>query len=202
MIAFSFFSFLFFFLMIRRPPRSTLFPYTTLFRSGQWEIYEFASLAIYLTIIYIISHFMLSKGSVWQSEFKPRRIENHIILIILIAFFAIQILIAGVFVILLLLHFLIVFYVLNKYKNKRSDDETIFSSLTGKIKVKNLFIFTLMPFFAIVTYSIFYYIDPPIWFIDNLIYWGIVSFQAFYGLILYVRSIIKTIKWEPMDLEG
>src|SRR6267143_1620279 len=27
-------SYLFFFLMIRRPPRSTLFPYTTLFRSG------------------------------------------------------------------------------------------------------------------------------------------------------------------------
>src|SRR3712207_9113161 len=27
-------SFSFFFLMIRRPPRSTLFPYTTLFRSG------------------------------------------------------------------------------------------------------------------------------------------------------------------------
>src|SRR5258707_4420071 len=32
----SFFSFSFFFLMIRRPPRSTLFPYTTLFRS--WPI--------------------------------------------------------------------------------------------------------------------------------------------------------------------
>src|SRR6266487_5920570 len=29
----SCFFFLFFFLMIRRPPRSTLFPYTTLFRS-------------------------------------------------------------------------------------------------------------------------------------------------------------------------
>src|SRR6266513_4736801 len=29
-----FFSFIFFFLMIRRPPRSTLFPYTTLFRSS------------------------------------------------------------------------------------------------------------------------------------------------------------------------
>src|SRR2546426_11958749 len=27
--------FRFFFLMIRRPPRSTLFPYTTLFRSGE-----------------------------------------------------------------------------------------------------------------------------------------------------------------------
>src|SRR2546427_904168 len=30
--------FLFFFLMIRRPPRSTLFPYTTLFRSHPWDV--------------------------------------------------------------------------------------------------------------------------------------------------------------------
>src|SRR2546425_9751919 len=29
--------FFFFFLMIRRPPRSTLFPYTTLFRSAHYE---------------------------------------------------------------------------------------------------------------------------------------------------------------------
>src|SRR2546422_5033342 len=29
---------LFFFLMIRRPPRSTLFPYTTLFRSADLEV--------------------------------------------------------------------------------------------------------------------------------------------------------------------
>src|SRR2546422_6006599 len=33
-LALSVFSF--FFLMIRRPPRSTLFPYTTLFRSPTW----------------------------------------------------------------------------------------------------------------------------------------------------------------------
>src|ERR1019366_10382761 len=32
-MSFSRFTSLFFFLMIRRPPRSTLFPYTTLFRS-------------------------------------------------------------------------------------------------------------------------------------------------------------------------
>src|SRR2546430_15817810 len=32
-IPLTFYFFLFFFLMIRRPPRSTLFPYTTLFRS-------------------------------------------------------------------------------------------------------------------------------------------------------------------------
>src|SRR3989454_8460958 len=30
----------FFFLMIRRPPRSTLFPYTTLFRSHQLEVHQ------------------------------------------------------------------------------------------------------------------------------------------------------------------
>src|SRR5206468_11522110 len=29
--------YLFFFLLIRRPPRSTLFPYTTLFRSTNWD---------------------------------------------------------------------------------------------------------------------------------------------------------------------
>src|SRR2546427_164797 len=33
----SIYFFLFFFLMIRRPPRSTLFPYTTLFRSHRVE---------------------------------------------------------------------------------------------------------------------------------------------------------------------
>src|SRR2546427_8794061 len=31
---------LFFFLMIRRPPRSTLFPYTTLFRSEHYNLYN------------------------------------------------------------------------------------------------------------------------------------------------------------------
>src|SRR2546426_6590624 len=35
MTSYSLHSIFFFFLMIRRPPRSTLFPYTTLFRSGQ-----------------------------------------------------------------------------------------------------------------------------------------------------------------------
>src|SRR3989454_5574998 len=33
---------LFFFLMIRRPPRSTLFPYTTLFRSGLLQLFHHA----------------------------------------------------------------------------------------------------------------------------------------------------------------
>src|SRR3712207_8516340 len=33
-------SFVLFFLMIRRPPRSTLFPYTTLFRSGSHPLFD------------------------------------------------------------------------------------------------------------------------------------------------------------------
>src|SRR5699024_12446471 len=36
-LSFSTVSSFFFFLMLRRPPRSTLFPYTTLFRSKLWE---------------------------------------------------------------------------------------------------------------------------------------------------------------------
>src|SRR5258707_11628717 len=40
MFTFLSISFFFFFLMIRRPPRSTLFPYTTLFRSGLPHYYE------------------------------------------------------------------------------------------------------------------------------------------------------------------
>src|SRR2546427_10102576 len=41
--ALLFLSLLFFFLMIRRPPRSTLFPYTTLFRSYAGPIVRFAA---------------------------------------------------------------------------------------------------------------------------------------------------------------
>src|SRR2546427_1952016 len=38
----------FFFLMIRRPPRSTLFPYTTLFRSRVWTFWDFLPTAAQL----------------------------------------------------------------------------------------------------------------------------------------------------------
>src|SRR5260221_8368153 len=44
--------FFFFFLMIRRPPRSTLFPYTTLFRSVRAEIAR----AIRTKTDYVIEH--------------------------------------------------------------------------------------------------------------------------------------------------
>src|SRR2546430_16904587 len=41
---------MFFFLMIRRPPRSTLFPYTTLFRSIGWDFYTAANGAFWNTL--------------------------------------------------------------------------------------------------------------------------------------------------------
>src|SRR3989475_1596464 len=39
-------SFFFFFLMIRRPPRSTLFPYTTLFRSKNLNSFRYLQKAL------------------------------------------------------------------------------------------------------------------------------------------------------------
>src|SRR2546430_16271099 len=60
-------SLFFFFLMIRRPPRSTLFPYTTLFRSGEnlgtWQ-WPTATLALASALIIVF----------WP---KPLRSEEH-----------------------------------------------------------------------------------------------------------------------------
>ena len=42
---------IFFFLMIRRPPRSTLFPYTTLFRSPQIELVKNLSRKIIIAVL-------------------------------------------------------------------------------------------------------------------------------------------------------
>src|SRR6202789_3159823 len=55
----------FFFLMIRRPPRSTLFPYTTPFRSLQWNFFK----------SFHVSPFMpMERSYDWQ--FTPRS-EEH-----------------------------------------------------------------------------------------------------------------------------
>src|SRR2546429_9909511 len=52
-------SLFFFFLMIRRPPRSTLFPYTTLFRS------------LFFTILFPVL-FLLLFGSIYKSSSTPK----------------------------------------------------------------------------------------------------------------------------------
>src|SRR3712207_6036789 len=55
---------LFFFLMIRRPPRSTLFPYTTLFRSSftEKDLYKVAFISDYFLDNLLISCFAFSIG--------------------------------------------------------------------------------------------------------------------------------------------
>src|SRR5256885_6769447 len=52
--------------MIRRPPRSTLFPYTTLFRSGIKEIVETLLIAIVLVIIVV---YIFLQG--WRATLIP-----------------------------------------------------------------------------------------------------------------------------------
>src|SRR5574343_207142 len=56
--------FLFFFLMIRRPPRSTLFPYTTLFRS-----------IVDSETIYLVDKNNKEKGGCFPCEYQPNHIE-------------------------------------------------------------------------------------------------------------------------------
>src|SRR5689334_24848276 len=51
MVYVQFLFLLFFFLMIRRPPRSTLFPYTTLFRSQDQDNFVIVPLPVFLEIL-------------------------------------------------------------------------------------------------------------------------------------------------------
>src|SRR5688572_31507266 len=61
----------FFFLMIRRPPRSTLFPYTTLFRSLGTRIERRAGHGEYLAALFQ-RH---ARGD--QRAGAPRRLDDH-----------------------------------------------------------------------------------------------------------------------------
>src|SRR3989337_3130212 len=74
---------LFFFLMIRRPPRSTLFPYTTLFRSREaprWsmEMQGFALAAKILAIDRKSTRLNSSHGSISYAVFcLKKKTENR-----------------------------------------------------------------------------------------------------------------------------
>src|SRR5687767_15543120 len=66
----------FFFLMIRRPPRSTLFPYTTLFRSG---IVEASRVFNYFRLT-ADDRLVFGGGTpryLWQGRPDARRSEEH-----------------------------------------------------------------------------------------------------------------------------
>src|ERR1017187_10892716 len=67
---FELYFFVFFFLMIRRPPRSTLFPYTTLFRSG------------YVTDMSVTNNsFLSSTGGMNRSEEHTSELQSPMYLV-------------------------------------------------------------------------------------------------------------------------
>src|SRR3712207_7094110 len=62
---------LFFFLMIRRPPRSTLFPYTTLFRSRKTNLYATSRYN------YRVINLLLNMALEWKElSIKPAYLGN------------------------------------------------------------------------------------------------------------------------------
>src|SRR5688572_31810931 len=66
--------------MIRRPPRSTLFPYTTLFRSGEDEIIGLFITSLTKTLVVIFASLCLLPRSVPTSSIciiELNRSEEH-----------------------------------------------------------------------------------------------------------------------------
>ena len=76
------FVFFFFFLMIRRPPRSTLFPYTTLFRSKAL----YGTLKAALLFWRKLSSFLVNAGFIinpydWRSEEHTSELQSPMYLV-------------------------------------------------------------------------------------------------------------------------
>src|ERR1017187_10028956 len=66
----------FFFLMIRRPPRSTLFPYTTLFRSVALAC-KYSGVMTIQTDVLHRDHVLANPGLIYAGATKPDRSEEH-----------------------------------------------------------------------------------------------------------------------------
>src|SRR3712207_8762946 len=64
---------LFFFLMIRRPPRSTLFPYTTLFRSTEAQVLCPPSLTQYAVARYLDTQPWREQIKLFTELYRERR---------------------------------------------------------------------------------------------------------------------------------
>src|SRR5260370_40727454 len=73
-------NFSFFFLMIRRPPRSTLFPYTTLFRSQPADS-ELDRLGAVKTVLTRRRRRLPSVANQWRSEEHTSELQSHLNLV-------------------------------------------------------------------------------------------------------------------------
>src|SRR5260370_32166831 len=74
---------IFFFLMIRRPPRSTLFPYTTLFRSAMLELASDAALQQRLIAAGQArsAEFSWNTAAISRSEEHTSELQSHLNLV-------------------------------------------------------------------------------------------------------------------------
>src|SRR5256885_14715281 len=75
------FSFFFFFLMIRRPPRSTLFPYTTLFRSILIAFQNGQKIDSSLVVFYLsglLAAALVAWGLGWARTFVLAKVSERI----------------------------------------------------------------------------------------------------------------------------
>src|SRR2546430_9858345 len=67
---------IFFFLMIRRPPRSTLFPYTTLFRSDARSATRFPGPPFYFSRQMLVSPCSNMSATIWTGDRKSTRLNS------------------------------------------------------------------------------------------------------------------------------
>src|SRR3712207_7243421 len=65
--------YVFFFLMIRRPPRSTLFPYTTLFRSHNQRI-RATQIGLVVTMVALAAMEVYAREVIHKAKCAPRKI--------------------------------------------------------------------------------------------------------------------------------
>src|SRR5256885_2913203 len=63
--------------MIRRPPRSTLFPYTTLFRSSVAKFYDLTHAGVKLEFRLIISDTLYT---IWRDRKSTRLNSSHLVI--------------------------------------------------------------------------------------------------------------------------
>ncbi len=177
------------------------------FDPGKWRIERYATLVLVFGAMLIVAHWLLGKDELWSSSFRPTRIENGIIAILLGGMFALQLFLWQLLAIPLILMFAIVFYALKKHKEAvfRNESEidsylkvieenhVILEELVGEVRLKHAAILLIMPFISIVVYGTALVIDPAEYLIHNL-YWTIVGVQTTVGGILGITALWKTMK--------
>ncbi|MFO8109919.1 MAG: hypothetical protein R6U17_05290 [Thermoplasmata archaeon] len=163
------------------------------FRTGQWPVLEFAFLVFFLTLLYIGSHYLLGRKGIWQSEFRPSKIEDGIIFAVILFFLIIQFIALSFLVLILLGHLCIVLLALRAY-SRRKNGPTILKQLEGEVELKGTLVFFFMPLLATMVYWLFTLYRPSDEFIGSVIYDGTVFIQLILGFIFYLVAIFYTLR--------